>query len=254
MAPVRQTGLFSVAILLTGLLAGCAAGGTRQYEPPQQSEVDPAVARKAFQEAMSLAREGRLTAAAPYYQEAAENGHPEAQYVLATMYKTGRGVSHDMDLAIQWYGRSAEAGYPLAQFTLGNIYMKGDGAPKNVPLALKLFQQAAEAGYAQAQYNLGVYYFGIGTAQDYQTAEKWFVRAAQQGEPSSQYALGRLYAAPHDGVRLDPVRAYAWYGLAAENGHAEARVVSARMASRLSAAERASARSLARRLLVESSP
>ena len=243
-----------MTILLVGLLAGCAAGGPARIDPSTVPDAtDPAIAREAFQEAMSLARDGHLSSAAPYYLKAAEGNHAEAQYVLATMYKTGRGMSRDMDQAVQWYRRSADEGFPLAQFTLGNIYMNGDGVPRNVPMAVELFRLAAEQDHAQAQYNLGVYYYTLGAATDYRTAEQWFVRAARQGEPTSQYALGRLYATPHDGVRLDRVRAYAWYGLAAANGHAEARAISARMKKQLSAAERAAARSLARGLIVESS-
>lgn len=243
-----------MTILLVGLLAGCAAGGSARIDPPAAPEPpDPAVAREAFQEAMSLARDGHLSSAAPYYLKAAEKDHAEAQYILATMYKTGRGMSRDMDQAAHWYRRAADGGFPLAQFTLGNIYMNGDGVPRNVPMAVELFRLAAEQDYAQAQYNLGVYYYTLGAATDYRAAELWFVRAARQGEPTSQYALGRLYATPHDGVRLDRVRAYAWYSLAATNGHAEARAITARMNKQFSAAERAAARSLARGLVVKSS-
>ncbi len=257
MTIVQRAGRIFPAILALGLLAGCAATGAARIEPPPPppppAAFSPAIANKAFHEAMSLAREGRMAAAAPHYRQAAENDHAEAQYILATMYKTGRGMPRDVDQAMRWYRRSADAGYPLAQFTLGNIHMKGDGVPRNVPMAVTLYRQAAEQGHPQAQYNLGVYHYSAGTAAEYQNAEQWFVRAARQGEPSSQFALGRLYARPHDGVRLDRVRAYAWYSLAAENGHAEAQAALQSLESQLSAAERAAARSLARRLTAESS-
>lgn len=246
---MRRTRRLATVFLTALFLAGCAAGGTARISPPlpPATRADPAVARKAFREAMSLAREGRMVAAAPHYRKAAENGHVEAQFVLATMYRTGRGMPLDMDRAVQWYGRSAEGGYSMAQFTLANMYLKGDGVARNMPMAIELFGQAAAQGHPQAQYNLGVHHYGAGTEKGYRTAEKWFLRAAQQGEPSSQYALGRLYSAPHDGIRLDRVRAYAWYSLAAGNGHAKAGAAAAELESTLSAAERASARSLARR-------
>ena len=123
MTETRRTRRFPTAILLIGLLAGCTAARIDPPAPPV--EADATVARKEFQEAMSLAREGRMAAAAPHYRKAAENGHAEAQYVLATMYRTGRGMSRDVDQAVMWYGRSANAGYPLAQFTLGNIHNSG---------------------------------------------------------------------------------------------------------------------------------
>lgn len=235
---------------LTALsLAGCAAGGVGRIEPPAAPTASEtaALARKDFREGMALARAGRMEAAAPYYRKAAENGHVEAQYILATMYRTGRGLPLDMDQAVLWYARSADGGYPMAQFTLGNMHLKGDGVPRNVPMALELLGRAAEQGHPQAQYNLGVYYYGLGNEDGYRKAEKWFLGAASQGDSSSQYALGRLYSAPHDGVRLDRVRAYAWYSLAAANGHPDAATAAAELETRLSAAEKASARAMARR-------
>jgi TPR repeat protein len=247
----RTNGLVGL-ILLTVMLAACAPGSTTRVEPEPPPQPDPAVTDAAFREAMVLAREGRMAAAAPYYKTAAENGHTESQYVLATMYRTGRGMPRDMEKAVEWYSRAAEAGYPLAQFTLGNIFMEGDGVPRNVQMALKLFREAGAQGYPQAQYNLGVYHYAAGTAEDNRVAEQWFLEAAKQGEPAAQYALGKLYAAPHDGVRLDPVRAYAWFEVASSNGSAKAEAALDQLGRRLSAAERAAARSLARRIAVES--
>jgi tetratricopeptide (TPR) repeat protein len=252
MTIVRRTGQILPAVLAIGLLAGCVAGGAGRVDPPPPMEAGPEVAQKAFREAMSLARDGRIDAAAPYYRQAAENDHAEAQYVLATMYKTGRGLPRDPALAAEWYSRSAETGYPLAQFTMGNILMNGEGVPQNVPMAINLYRQAAEQDHPQAQYNLGVYYYGIGTAENYIRAEHWFDRAARLREPASQYALGRMYLSPHDGIRLDRVRAYAWFSLAAANGHAEAKAELDKLEATLSTAEQASARSLSRRLAAES--
>lgn len=235
-------------------LAGCTAGGVGRIEPPEPPTASDtaAQARKDFREAMALARAGHMAAAAPYYRKAAENGHVEAQYILATMYRTGRGLPRDMAQAVKWYGRSAEGGYPMAQFTLGNMHLKGDGVPRNVPMALVLLGKAAEQGHPQAQYNLGVYYYSQGGQAGYRKAENWFLSAAGQGESSSQYALGRLYSTPHDGVRLDRVRAYAWYSLAAANGNRDAATAAAELETRLSAAEKASARAMARRFAVGS--
>ena len=249
MRSIRSITRSATLLLAVLALAGCAAGVGSRIEPPPPPapKADPVAARMAFREGMSLAREGRMAAAAPHYREAAENGHVEAQFVLATMYRTGRGMPQDMDQAVQWYGRSAEGGYPMAQFTLGNMYLNGDGVPRNLPAAIRLFEQAAAQDHPQAQYNLGVHHYAAGTATGYRAAEKWFIAAAGQGEPSSQYALGRLYSTPHDGIRLDRVRAYAWYSLAAANGNKDAAAAAAELETGLGVAERASARAMARR-------
>ena len=50
-------------------------------------------------------------------------------------------------------------------------------------------QAAAENGSADAQYALGyMYYYGIGTVQDKQTAELWIQRSAAQGQPLAKKA------------------------------------------------------------------
>lgn len=248
---MRDTGRnrqLAAVIAIAGLLAGCAAGSGAPPARPDLPTADPAVAREEFREAMLLARDGKFAAAAPHYRASALNGNVEAQYVLATMYRTGRGLPRDMEQAVQWYGLAADGGYPMAQFTLANMYMKGDGVARNEPQAVALFEKAAAQNHPQAQYNLGVYHYGLGGEEGFTAAEKWFLKAARQGESSAQYALGNLYSAPHDGIRLDRVRACAWYTLAAANGHRQASVAATRLEAGLSAAERASSRSLARRL------
>ncbi|HLB56908.1 MAG TPA: SPOR domain-containing protein [Coxiellaceae bacterium] len=77
-------------------------------------------------------------------------------------------------------------------------------------------QAAAENGSADAQYALGyMYYYGIGTVRDQQTAELWIERSAAQGQPLAkkawslinsgatftdlhQAAAGNDYTAPYD--------------------------------------------------------
>lgn len=50
-------------------------------------------------------------------------------------------------------------------------------------------QKAAENGNADAQYALGyMYYYGIGTVQDRETADLWIQRSAAQGQPLAQKA------------------------------------------------------------------
>lgn len=54
-------------------------------------------------------------------------------------------------------------------------------------------QRAAENGDPDAQYGLGyMYYYGIGTVRDQQTAELWIKRAADQGQPLAQKAMSLI--------------------------------------------------------------
>ena len=107
-------------------------------------------------------------------------------------------------------------------------------------------------GHREAQYNLGaLYYNGDGVRRDYASSESWFEQSAMQGDPSSQYALGRMYSVPHEGIRLDRVRAHAWFVIAAEAGHREAAKAAKSLYNKMSAAERASSGATARRLAAE---
>lgn len=54
-------------------------------------------------------------------------------------------------------------------------------------------QQAAEQGNADAEYALGyMYYYGVDTTQDTQTALIWIKRSAEQGQPLAVKALKML--------------------------------------------------------------
>jgi uncharacterized protein len=73
--------------------------------------------------------------AAYWYQQAAEKGHPEAQYNLARLYATGNGVPHDDEQAARWVRAAATQGYPPAQARLGHRYANGQGMTQDHRLA-----------------------------------------------------------------------------------------------------------------------
>ncbi|EKD77138.1 MAG: hypothetical protein ACD_42C00469G0002 [uncultured bacterium] len=56
--------------------------------------------------------------------------------------------------------------------------------------SLSKIENAAENGDPDAQYGLGyMYYYGIGTVMDQQTAKLWIRRAADQGQPLAKKAI-----------------------------------------------------------------
>lgn len=248
--------LAALTILLP-LLSGCGAGTRPVAEPetPVDPEVAAAIADESFRKATALSRDGRIADAAPWFERAARHGHVDAQVMLGTMYLVGRGVGKDPVAAAEWYGVAAEAGDPWAQFSLGNMYLEGNGVPRDVKKGIRLERLAAEQGHQGAQYNLGaLFYNGDAVARDYAAAANWFERAARQGDTRSQLTLGRIYSTPHDGIPLDRVRAHAWLSLAATGGNEEARTLADRLGRGMSAAERASSRSMVRRLAQDLPP
>ena len=51
----------------------------------------------------------------------AEKGEPEAQYRLAGLYRSGKGVSKDLDKATDLYHVSAQTGHADAQYAFAQI-------------------------------------------------------------------------------------------------------------------------------------
>lgn len=66
-----------------------------------------------------------------WYKRAAEFGHPEAQYDLASLYDRGIGVKKNPSLAAKWYLKSAELGNADAQCQVGYLYLLGRGLPRD---------------------------------------------------------------------------------------------------------------------------
>ncbi len=65
------------------------------------------------------------------FKSSGENGHVEAQYYLAEMYKKGQGVVQSYDDAIIWYKKSAKGGNVDSLGALGLMYNLGLGVDKD---------------------------------------------------------------------------------------------------------------------------
>jgi len=64
---------------------------------------------------------GEFTRAANIWNELATNGNNDAQYTLAYMYQTGKGVDQDDVRAYSWYRIAADEGHSLAQLQIVRI-------------------------------------------------------------------------------------------------------------------------------------
>ncbi|MDN5871718.1 MAG: hypothetical protein L0H73_13480 [Nitrococcus sp.] len=101
---------FSVIIILSLALAGCAATLSRAPDAGAQLEV----ARKAW-------LVGNYEHALPLLTRLARAGNPRAQYALGYMYYMGQGVEQSQRTALVWIRRAANNGDPLAIQALGRI-------------------------------------------------------------------------------------------------------------------------------------
>ncbi len=82
-------------------------------------------------------------------------GRPDAQLTLGYYYGTGRGgVVRNEAEAVKWYRRAAEQGNPQAQFVLAERHRVGHGLPKDLVQAYMWTSLSAERGFPQARDSL----------------------------------------------------------------------------------------------------
>jgi TPR repeat protein len=123
----------------------------------------------------------------------ARGGNAQAQRMLGWMYSNGQGVERDQRQAARWYCESVRKD-------------PWDSAP--CPWFVLLVRQQPGVVWESLE-PVGV--------------ERWrnYLDAAERGEADAQVVLGLLYTAGLE-TRRDPVEAYKWFLLAAEQRHPSA--------------------------------
>lgn len=154
-----------------------------------------------------------------WYQLAAEQDQPIAQYLLGQFYQLGRvDKVPNYDLAKKWY-REAQDSYIPAAVALGFIYETVDNDYRN---AFNSYLFAANKQDKIAQYNLAlIYEMGKDIAVDYSKAQEFYTRAAEQGYARAMNQLAGIYLRGDLGKR-DEQQALIWYKKAAEAGDSSA--------------------------------
>ena len=186
-----------------------------------------------------------------WYQVAAYNGSPYAQYVLSVLYREGEILTsnirisagfeavanghrnavaaqhkigarsldftspfYDPERAERWLTRSGWAGDTEAQIRLGDLYADGNDVVTQTLGALKWYGRAAAKDSSEAEFEIATMYLRSlqYLGKDDNQAFQWMASAANAGDEFAQIHLGIMYA---DGVGVDtsPVLAYAWLKL-----------------------------------------
>ena len=152
-------------------------------------------------------------------QQAASQGHAEAQLELAFCYYIGKGCNKDPEKVLYWTQQASNQSYSKAQYLLALAYSEGKGVTVNFSKAAQLLRAAADGGYADAQFELGrSYYIGQGVEQSYASAIIWFRAAATQEHPKAQFLLGVCFY-KGQGTSTDYDEAARLYRKAAEHGY-----------------------------------
>lgn len=156
------------------------------------------------------------------FTKAAAEGNANAQFNLAILYLTGRGVERDVGKAVEWHLKAAAQGLAAAEHGLGVFYYQGLSVKQDYAQALVWFRRAAAKGFPDAEFNIGVMYFNSqGVRRDDFEVVKWVTLAASRKFAPAEYRMGQMY---ENGVIFakDLSAALHWYRLAASHGNKKA--------------------------------
>lgn len=166
-----------------------------------------------------------------WFQRAAVQNDPDAQYELALLLKGGIGGTRDLAQARSLLQSALNSGLLKAGVVLGDIERElGVGRSYAVDKTNKGAQHlpqyaAARHGDTQAQFELGkVLLHGDGVERNTTEAMVWLRKAAESDHRGAQVLLGNTLSRGVD-VDQDYAEAARWYLRAAQRGDAEAQYV-----------------------------
>jgi TonB family protein len=166
--------------------------------------------------------EGKLTkrdatAAAHWYQRAADQGSGLAELQLGAFAEAGDGLPQDYQAARAHYQNAMARGVAAAKLKMGLMNLEGWGGPRDSGAAVSLITQAAEAGDHSAQKVLSDMYFaGVGVKADLHQALVWAGEAAKADDPEAETRVGSILSRLH---AEDARVAREWFQLSAEEDY-----------------------------------
>lgn len=140
----------------------------------------------------------------------------------------------DPAAAVALWRPLAEKGDADAAFNLGQAYRLGRGVPTNLAAAQTWLLRAAGKDHLDAQVTLGLLLFEAG---DRAGGLRWLRAGAERGDARSLLIYGTALF-NGDGVKRDPVLAYAYVSRAAAKGLAPAKATLAEMDRLIPVAQR----------------
>ena len=99
-------------------------------------------------------------------------------------------VAQDFDEAIKWYQLAADQNNPDAQFNLGMMLLKGQGVSQDYDKGIDLIERASEKDHPAALYHLGLAYdLGDGVEQDDEYSNYNYEIAAERGHSGARFGM-----------------------------------------------------------------
>jgi len=128
-----------------------------------------------------------------FQQKLAKSGDAQAQYKLATMYESGRGVEKDNSLAMAWYKKSSSNNLDAATRYLKYLDIKKSGFKAQDKAWLKTVFKDSKRGDENALLVLGkIHENGTGVEIDLKKSRRYFKYAFNRGNTDAEADLNRV--------------------------------------------------------------
>ena len=152
-------------------------------------------------------------------QMAADEGNPEAQWRLASLFEQ----KNELERAYTWFTKSAIQQDIIGRYHYARCLFYGIGCQQEINAGLKVFEQIANEGSSEAQCFLGnIYEEGINVGKDMRQAAKWYELAADQGSVEGMFRFAFIYLNGEGGVKENNKKALQCFRQAAGAGHSRA--------------------------------
>jgi TPR repeat protein len=124
---------------------------------------------------------------------AALGGIPQAQNEMGLFYLSGSMGVADPSAAAGWFQRAAQSGNVIAMNNLATLYEKGYGVAQNFSQAGQLYEASARRGNAQGASAVArLMASGAGTKKNIPQAWAWANIAIQNGDTEAKSILGEI--------------------------------------------------------------
>jgi TPR repeat protein len=202
------------------------------------------------------------TLAAADLQKLADEGDPQASWILGLRFETGSGVATNAVTAYQWVTMAAARSKGVhrsliekdkariaAMLTAVQIQQSAKPANDFLQQRNEAMEAMAGKGDIESQFELGLnLYHGNGIVSDKKKAAERFTQAAEQGHVGASALLGRMYL-NGDTVTKDLVQGYRLLERAASRGNTLAQADISEAPKTMTPAQLAEASEIARAFL-----
>ncbi len=124
-----------------------------------------------------------------WYEQEAEAGDPEAQYMCARLMLQEEGGPPLQAKARYWAERSAGQGYNPARFLCGELYRRGVGVEEDPLRALGFYLAAARDGHRDAMWQCASHYLQMRDQDSIREGMYWVEKAAAAGHEKAREFL-----------------------------------------------------------------